>query len=146
VGFTLPSEGATVTHGPLEIFARASASKEFQDWVLEYGLGFDPDKWPDIANKDTDFLEPGKLVDWEMKGVPNGPVTLRLTIRGRQGGRAEARVHIVLNLPTPTPTLTSTPTITPTPSQTRTPTPTLTPSLTPTLSPTATATLTLTPP
>jgi len=146
VGFTLPSEGATVTDGPLEIFARASASKEFQDWVLEYGLGFDPDKWPDIANKDTDFLEPGKLVDWEMKGVPNGPVTLRLTIRGRQGGRAEARVHIVLNLPTPTPTLTSTPTITPTPTQTRTPTPTSTPSLTPTLSPTPTATLTLTPP
>jgi len=143
VGFTVPSEGTSVTSGPLEIFARASASQDFKDWVLEYGVGFNPDRWPDIANKQSEFAEPGKLADWDMKDVPNGPVTLRLTVHSQQGGRAEARVHIVLNLPTPTPTPTATFTVTPT--LTKTSTPTVTPTVTPTLSPTPSPTLTLTP-
>jgi penicillin-binding protein 1C len=140
VEFTDPPEGAVISGGPVGLFGQAAAPADFQDWVLEYGLGNDPTSWPDIAQSATALEQPALLLDWDPTGLPNGPVTLRLTVRNRLGGKASALLHLVLNLPAPTatpttaPTATATATPTPTPSATPTPTPssTATPSETPT--------------
>jgi len=75
------------------------------------------------------------LYAWDMAGVGNGPVTLRLSARSKDGGLAERRVHVFLNLPEPTPTPMPTPTATPLPTATATATPTPTPTPTETPSP-----------
>jgi hypothetical protein len=142
LGFTDPPEGATITTSPLEIFGRAGATDEFRDWVLEYGLGSSPSSWPDLAIVGSPANQPEKLYTWDLEGLPNGPVTLRLAVRSERGGKAIVELHLNLLLPTPTATPTSTPTATATP--TVTPTATATPTETPT--PTSTQTPTLNPP
>ncbi len=145
VSLTSPSEGAMISEGPVEIFGQASATGDFKDWVLQYGRGFDPDKWIRIKWSDTAYQKPEKLEDWELADIENGPITLRLVVRNKNGGNAEARIHLNLNLATPTPTTTMTPTTTATstPTPTATPTPSISP--TPTLSATSTSTPSLTP-
>jgi len=138
LAFTDPPEGATITTSPVAIFARAAATSEFKDWILELGTGSQPRHWPDIASGREPLRQPGKLLDWDLRDVPNGPVTLRLTVRSERGGKASVDLHLNILLPTPTPTPTATPTQTPTPTPTPTPTVTLTPipSETPSPSPT----------
>jgi penicillin-binding protein 1C len=137
IGFTDPPEGATIGASKLEIFGRAGATSEFKDWVLEYGLGSSPSHWPDLAVVKQSADQPEKLYTWDLEGLPNGPVTLRLAVRSQRGGKAIVELHLNLLLPTPTPTPTSTPT--------QTPTPTASPTVTPTPTETATATQTDTP-
>ena len=141
LGFTDPPEGATITQLPLEIFGRAGATSDFKDWILEYGLGSSPGSWPDLAHVNNPANQPEKLFTWDLGGIPNGPITLRLAVRSQRGGKAVVELHLNVLLPTPTPTPTSTPTqtatptITPTSTPTPTETPTATPSVTPTLNP-----------
>jgi hypothetical protein len=116
------------------LFGRAAAPSDFQDWVVEVGLGNDPNSWPDIAHSATPLEQPGRLLDWDPSGLPNGPVTLRLTVRNRSGGKASAVLHLLLNLPAPTATSTAPPTSTATATATHTPT------ATETWTPSATAT------
>ncbi len=139
LGFTDPPEGATITTSPLEIFGRASATDEFKDWILEYDLGISSESSPDLAQVNRAVDEPEKLFSWDLAGIPNGPITLRLGVRSQRGGKAVVELHLNVALPTPTPTPTTTPTQTTTP--TSTPTPTLTPTATSTVTPTETATL-----
>jgi penicillin-binding protein 1C len=129
VKITSPSEGTLITSAPLTIMGQAWAPSDFKDWVLEYGVGNNPDHWPDLKVGSTMLENPGKLVDWDLTGVPNGPITLRLTVRNTNSGKASAELHLVIQLPTPTPTATptATPTLTPEPTSTPTPTPTETP-------------------
>jgi hypothetical protein len=136
VGFTDPAPGTVISDTPVELFGRAAAPDDFRDWVLEYGVGNDPNKWPDLARGDDSFEQPGHLFTWNPTGLPNGPVTLRLTVRSRSGGKASALLHLVLDLPAPTATPTLTPTSTSVPSDT--PTPTFTPSPTSSETPTPT--------
>jgi membrane peptidoglycan carboxypeptidase len=140
VGLTDPPAGAIITSSPLAIFGKAAATADFKDWVLEYGLGNDPVTWPDIIVSGSPLEEPAKLVNWDLAEIPNGPITLRLTVRSTKGGKAQVRINLIISLPTPTPTPTptATPTMTPTPTPTSTPTPT--PSSTPTATPTQTPT------
>jgi penicillin-binding protein 1C len=137
VGFTDPPPGTILSGGPVPLFGNAAAPGSFQDWVLEYGIGNDPTSWPDLARSETPFEQPGRLIDWDPMGLPNGPVTLRLTVRNPNGGKASALLHLILNLPAPTatqtPVPTPTPTLTPIPSST--PTATTAPSETPTATP-----------
>ncbi len=136
VAFTAPAGGSVITSAPLTIFGRASAGSAFKDWVLEYGVGSDPDHWPDLAIGKSPLENPGELFVWDLAGVPNGPITLRLTVRGENNGKAGAELRLTLNLPTPTPAPTPTPTSTQAPTATSTPTPTETPTPTPTGTPT----------
>ncbi|HEY42406.1 MAG TPA: hypothetical protein G4O11_00285 [Anaerolineae bacterium] len=144
IEFTDPSEGSTVTSGILTIFGRAAATANFNRWVLEYGLGYNPITWTRITRSETPHELPDKLVDWDLSEIPNGPVTLRLIVRSTEGGSAEVMLHLTIHLPTqtptPTPTMTPTPTLTPTSTYTNTPTLTLIPSATPSPTPSATAT------
>jgi penicillin-binding protein 1C len=142
LGFTDPPEGATISSSPLEIFGRAGATDEFENWILEYGLGSSLSYWPDLANASNPANEPEKLYSWDLEGLPNGPVTLRLSTNSQRGGKAIVELHLNILLPTPTPT----PTTTPTPTSTPTTTPTTTPTPTVTSTPTSTETPTLNPP
>jgi penicillin-binding protein 1C len=149
VAFTDPPEGAVITTRPVDLFGKASTPEDFRDWVLEVGIGNDPKAWPDIARSTSPLEKAGRLMEWDPTGLPNGPVTLRLTVRNRQGGKASALLHLVLNLPAPTATPTTPPTATAsvTPTPTSSPTPSFTPSatLTATSSPTPSETLSATP-
>jgi hypothetical protein len=139
VEFTHPNEGAIITDGPVALFGRAAAPRDFRDWVIEVGVGNNPKSMPDVARRDDPQPEPGHLYDWDPTGFPNGPITLRLTVRNREGGKASDLLHLILNLPLPTATPTATPSLTPTPTpsptETFTPTPSPTPSETPTPTP-----------
>jgi membrane peptidoglycan carboxypeptidase len=143
VAITSPREGSVITDSPLTISGRAAASDDFDDWILEYGTGNDPRSWPDLTRNEADREQTGHLYDWDLAGVPNGPVTLKLTVRSRHGGKASVVVHIIVNLPPPTPTATPVPSATLAPSATPSPTSTSTPP--PTSTPTASETPTETP-
>jgi hypothetical protein len=151
LALTDPSEGASINTSPLAIFGKAAGTANFDKWELHYGLGYDPDSWTKIGSDQTPHEQPDKLVDWDLEELPNGPVTLRLTIFSTNGGKADVRLHLSISLPTPTPTPTPTATSSPTPTPSSTPTtvpsstPTITPSLTASPSPTASATATETP-
>lgn len=132
VAITSPKDGSTITSSPIQIFGKASATGNFKDWILEYGVGKNPSHFPDIAQGTSKHDQPDQLLNWDLSTVPNGPITLALTVRGKNGGKATVKIHLNVDLPTPTPTHT------PTPTATATPTMTLTPSLTPTMTPSAT--------
>jgi len=151
VSLTQPDEGLTLTEeGLIEIHGQAGATENFKDWVLQFGIGYNPSDWTRILRSDTQYKEPALLAEWDPAEAGNGPITIRLVVRSTEGGNAEARLHLNLELPTPTPTATPTPTETATPtaspSPTMTPvTPTSTPTLTPTPSPSPSASDTPTP-
>jgi hypothetical protein len=132
VGITSPDNNDVINGDVVQIFGYASSTKDFKDWILEYGLGSNPGNYPDIANGSTEVNQPSLLAEWNVSNLPNGPVTLRLAVRSRRGGAATVTVRIVLQRPTPTPTMTPTETATPTAAPTSTPTQTPTATATPT--------------
>jgi membrane peptidoglycan carboxypeptidase len=142
-----PTENQSVGDRTLEIRGRADATREFDHYTLEYALDRNPDDWtPIVPSSTTPVSTTGKLADWDMSGIDDGWITIRLTVYSRQGGKAEIKVRFHLQKPaptaTPTNTPTLTPTITPTPTETSVPTetPTPPPTVTPTLKPTPTET------
>jgi penicillin-binding protein 1C len=142
LALTAPAEGERISGAPITISGQAAATGDFRDWILEYGVGYNPNVWPDIAHESSPVEQPAKLLDWVPEDVPNGPITLRLSVRSKSGGTASILVHVVLDLaptPTATPTATTTPPPTAIPTATSTAPPTLTPppSETPTSTPVA---------
>ena len=143
-------DGQEITASPLDIFAVADATANFQYFRMDYGEGSDPSSWTTLVDTTSSPVSaPSKIYTWDLTGLTANVITLRLYMDSNTGGHADKRVHLRLNLPTPTPTLTptSTPTNTPTPTDTptSTQTPSLTPSQTPTPTPTDTPTSTQTP-
>lgn len=137
IGFSL-NDGQLITSTLLEINGTASADADFKEWRLEFGLGENPDSWTVLAESDKP-VEDGTLTTWNLAGVPNGVVTLRLTLIGKN---AEVDTSLRLNLSLPTPTA-------PPPTPTVTPLPTLPPTSTPTqiiIPPTNTPTQVIIPP
>lgn len=115
------NDGQLITSPVFEVKGTANADKGLKRWVLEYGLGEDPGSWNGLAESNNP-VENGTLYSWDMSALPNGIVTLRLTLIG-ENAEVEKRIRLNLSLPTPTP-----PPVTPT----FTPSPTLTPTMTPT--------------
>lgn len=139
-----PSEGQSVT-GLVTVIGKAAATKEFDRFVIEFGLSHDPIGWGAVTGPIFAPVEQtGKLAEWDTSALPDGPAALRLVVFHQGVGQAEVRVRLTIQHPTATPTLTPTPTQTgtPTPTATVTPTPTLTPTLTQTLPPPPTSTAT----
>ena len=137
IGFSL-NDGQLITSTLLEINGTANADADFKEWRLEFGLGENPDSWTVLAESDKP-VEDGTLTTWNLAGVPNGVVTLRLTLIGKN---AEVDTSLRLNLSLPTPTA-------PPPTPTVTPLPTLPPTSTPTqiiIPPTNTPTQVIIPP
>ena len=148
-----PRKGETILDNPLSILGVANATKWFDYWRLDYGIGDNPVEWQTIeqgkrAVDHQDLLTDWYLDDFLKKGI-TGPITLRLYLHSTEDTKAELRTLINMQVPSPTPTATATPTSTPLPTQTplpsETPTPTFLPPPPtfpppPTLGPTLTST------
>jgi penicillin-binding protein 1C len=130
----------TITANLLDVYAVVNATANFESYYLEYGYGDNPSAWMRLAESNNASASPQKLLSWDLTGVQNGIITLRLHVKSNNNGYAEKVLRLNLQLPAPTmtqtPTITTTPTVTITPTVTETPTPTATPTETPT--PTAT--------
>jgi penicillin-binding protein 1C len=116
----------------------------FTGWRLEYGAGQDPSQWNLLTQGTGSFPTPSLIYTWNMQGIQDNKITLRLYLSNGEDNYAERRVTITLNLPTPTPLPTVTPSLTPFP-PTAVPTDTLAPVIpteTPTQFPTETPTAT----
>jgi penicillin-binding protein 1C len=118
VGFAL-NDGQTISTPAFEIKGTATANGGFKQWRLEFGMGEDPGSWTTLAESDKP-AEDSTLTTWNITNIPNGVVTLRLTLIGEKAD-VEKRVRLNLNLPIPT-VPTATPTLTPFPTETPTPT------------------------
>jgi penicillin-binding protein 1C len=122
----------------------------FTGWRLEYGAGQDPGQWNILAQGTNAFPNPSLIHTWNLQGITDNKVTLRLYLSNGEDNFAERRVTITLNIPTPTSLPTMTPTATqpppttipataiPTDTSTPPPIPTDTPTQFPTDIPTAT--------
>lgn len=84
----------------------------FTGWRLEYGAGDDPGEWNALAQGTNAFPNPSVIYTWNLEGIQENRVTLRLYLSNGEDNYAERRVTITLNLPTPTPLPTLTPTLT----------------------------------
>jgi penicillin-binding protein 1C len=82
----------------------------FTGWRLEYGIGQDPSDWTPLAEGTNAFPNPGLIHTWNLEGIHENKVTLRIYLSNGEDHYAERRVTLTLNLPTPVPTATSTPT------------------------------------
>jgi len=140
IEFSSLTEGQTITASLLDILAKVDVSADFKSYTLAYGLGDNPIDWKLLYEGSQPVSQPGKIFSWDLKDIPPGIVTLKITMNSIRGGYAERTIH--LNMLVSTPTQTVTPTMTSTPTQTATPTqtPTLIVTQTPTHTPTATQT------
>jgi penicillin-binding protein 1C len=123
-GFT---DGQTVNSPSVDIYAVVSATSQFQDFRLQYGVGDDPVDWKNLVKKSTNqYKQPGLIYSWDLTSMPAGKVTLRIYMDSTEGRFAEKRIHLDIEVPTPTPTETAIPTDTqtPIPESTDTPFPT----------------------
>ncbi|MBL8050864.1 MAG: transglycosylase domain-containing protein, partial [Anaerolineales bacterium] len=131
------ADGQIISSPILEIKGTATADAGFKKWVLEYGIGDNPGAWSLLAESNSP-IKNGTLHLWNIPNVPNGIISLRLTLIGDKT-EVDKRIRINLSLPTPTPPP-ATPTETPTqfipPTDTPVPTDTETPTPIPTLTPT----------
>ncbi len=112
------NDGQVITSPSLDVKGTADADGGFKKWVLEYGLGEEPSAWT-VLSEGSNHVKNGTFYTWNLSGLPNGVVTLRLTLIG-ENAEVDKRIRLNLSLPTPTPLPA---TDTPTPPPTDTPTP-----------------------
>ena len=131
-------DGAVITSATLDIKGSVAAEGGFKKWTLEFGLGAEPAVWTALIESDKPVKD-DLLYSWNLTAIPNGIVSLRLTL---VGDKTEVEKQIRLNLsqptptvPPPTPTATETVVIPPT----YTPPPEIIPSQTPAPTETPTA-------
>jgi hypothetical protein len=140
--FSAFRDGDTISSTPLDIYAVVDATSGFKEYKLEYGIGDKPVEWKQLGDIFTQpAKQPSKIYTWDMKDVPPGTFSLRITLSSDHNTSAAKQIVLVNQVPTATPT--STTTLTPTPTDTLTPTTTAT--YTSTSIPTNTSTATDTP-
>jgi penicillin-binding protein 1C len=125
-------DGMTITQNTLDISIVADATSGFRSWRLEWGAGGESQNLtPLFGDVYTPVSSPTKVYTWDLTGIPDGTITLRLYMQSDGDGFADKNIHLNLSLPTPTPspteTLTPTPSATPIPPPTDIPTDTSTP-------------------
>lgn len=124
--FTNLTDAQVIRTDSLDIFAVASASGDFRNYRLEWGVGENPDEWKTLVDKTGEQVkDPTKIYTWNLTDVKDPIITLRLYMESTEDTYAERRIRLVLQVPTPTPT--QTPTATMTPTVTNTPEPSFTP-------------------
>jgi penicillin-binding protein 1C len=102
--FTNLVEGMVVGDGSLDIFGIADGSDLFASWQLDYGLGEKPGQWVRLDGGRQPVRASEQLFSWNLAEVPNGAVTLRLTVYSTGEGYAERFIHLeVQNSPPPPP-------------------------------------------
>jgi len=108
------NDGEVITSSSLNITGSAAAEGGFKGWRLEYALGTNPNSWSTLTVGDAP-VKNGTLYTWNLSGIPNGMITLRLTLFG---DKAEVDEEVSFNLSLPVPN-----TNTPIPAPTDTPVP-----------------------
>jgi hypothetical protein len=106
-------DGDIISQPVLNLQGTADATDGLKSWILEFGIGQDPNGWTTVAQGD----QPARnisFINWDLSNLPNRPITLHLHLEGKQGF-ADRYVHFTLALPTPTPEPTFTPFPTDTP-------------------------------
>ena len=130
--------------GPLAGIVEVRGSADVADmvhYVVEYGIGPEPQGWGQVSPKITSAVIDGVLCSWDTRSLPNDTYALRVVVADRQGNLYEARVVVqVQNLP-PTLEATVIPMASVTPSPTAPHVPTATPEPTRTLEPSSTPSL-----
>ena len=111
--FTNLNDSTVVTNPTLDIQGVIDVKNGgFTGWRLEYGPGQDPGEWNVLAQGTNAIPNPGLIHAWNLEGIPDNKVTLRLYLSNGEDNYAERRVTITLNIPTPTALPTMTPTVT----------------------------------
>ncbi len=116
-----------VKTSPMDIYAVITATKNFKQYILQYGIGNNPSKWKTLTEGTNTYAQPKKLIAWDVYGADAARITLRILMKSTIDTEAEKRIHLNLVVPTRTPTITSTPAETSTPTDTVEPTSTLEP-------------------
>ncbi len=129
-------DGMNVNVSPMDIYAVITATKNFKQYTLQYGIGNNPGKWKTLSKGTNSFDQPKKLIAWDVYEADAVRITLRILMESTNDTDADKRIHLNLMVPTRTPTATMTSTQTTTPTETIEPTGTLEP--TNTLEPTET--------
>ena len=123
-------DGQTITASSLDISIVATATSGFRSWRLDWSSSQNPGNWNNLTgDMNTPVATPSDVYTWDLTGMPDGQITLRLYMQG--DGSNYADLNITLNLIVPTPTPMPTPTFTPSPIPTDTPTDTAIPTNTP---------------
>jgi hypothetical protein len=143
--FVALQDGQTITQSSLDISVVANATAGFRSWRLDWSSIADPENWKTLLSDFNIPVElPAKVYTWDLSGMPDGQIILRLYMQGDGDSFADKHISLNLLLPTPTPMPTSTstpsPTVTPIPTPTNTPTAMPTPTNTPTEMPVPTDT------
>lgn len=138
--FVSPLENQTIRQSSIEIYAQADATQWFKSLQLDYGIGADPEDWVTLMTKKSPSNQSDLLYEWDLTGLPQGTLTLRLVMYSTEDTVAIKKIRISIQVPTSTPTATSSPTSTPTLTPTSTPTYTVTPTFPPTETPISTDT------
>ena len=126
------SSGQNIKTKILDIYAVANATKYFEKFKLQYGVGNSPSKWHTLKSSKQEYDQPEKLDSWDISEVGAERVTLRIYMQSSKDTFAEKRIRLDLHAPTLTPTQSPTQTDTPEPTQTSAPTETATPEASPT--------------
>jgi penicillin-binding protein 1C len=109
--FSNLSDGTVVTETSLPINGVIDVKNGgLTGWRLEYGAGQEPGQWNMLAQGTNTFPSPSLIHTWNLEGIVDNQVTLRLYLSNGEEFYAERKVTITLNLPTPTPSITPTPT------------------------------------
>jgi penicillin-binding protein 1C len=131
----------TITQNSLDISIVADATGGFRSWRLEWGEGSDSGNLTTLfGDINTPVSSPTMVYTWDLTGMPDGQITLRLYMQGDGNIYADKNIHLNLSLPTPTPVPTETPPPTDTPTEPPTATPTDTSTEPPISTPTDTST------
>jgi hypothetical protein len=131
-------DGQTITQSSLDINIVATASSGFRSWRLDWSSSQNPGNWIKLTGDiNTPIVNPYDVYTWNLAGMPNGQINLRLYMQGAGSNYADRNIRLNLVVPTPTPL----PTLTPLPTSTITPSPLPTDTATASPVPTATPTL-----
>ncbi len=135
-----PDNGSTIDVQTVDLSVIAWATKGFERYRLEYGIGNNPENWTTLFESDSETRDRFLAYTWNLSEVNHQRVTVRLRMENRDG-YAERKITFQVELIEPTFTPeppTETPTLVPIP-PTETPTlpivPTATPAATNTVSP-----------
>lgn len=106
LAFTNLVDNMVVGDGNLDIFGIADGGDLFAAWQLDYGIGENPKQWFRLDGGKQPVRNSEMLYSWNLAEVPNGIVTLRLTVFSTKDGYAERLIRLeVQNTPLPpTPT------------------------------------------
>jgi membrane carboxypeptidase/penicillin-binding protein PbpC len=68
--FSSPRDGDTISQSPLEIFAKAGATGDFDSYELSYGLGDDPVDWDSLEQDGAPANDSTKIYEWDLRELP----------------------------------------------------------------------------